>query len=70
MRTLANSEDTDEMHHDAAFHQRLHCLQKQKRSSEKELSNLEIITFNPLLYIIDHPKFIVSSQQKEQSIDA
>ena len=24
--TLANSEDPDEMQHDAAFHQGLHCL--------------------------------------------
>ena len=26
MGTLANSEDPDEMLHDAAFHQGLHCL--------------------------------------------
>ena len=26
--TLANSEDTDEMPHNAAFHQGLHCLQR------------------------------------------
>ena len=26
MGTLANSEDTDEMQHNAAFHQVLHCL--------------------------------------------
>ena len=26
MGTFANSEDPDEMQHNAAFHQRLHCL--------------------------------------------
>ena len=36
MRTLANSEDPDEMPHDVAFHQDLHCLLKQKQSSEKK----------------------------------
>ena len=28
MSTFANSEDPDEMQHDAAFHLGLHCLQK------------------------------------------
>ena len=28
IRTLENSEDSDEMPHDAAFHQGLHCLLK------------------------------------------
>ena len=31
-----NSEDPDEMLHDAAFHLGLHCLLKQKRSSGKK----------------------------------
>ena len=35
MRTLANSEDPDEMPHHAAFHLGLHYLLRQKRSSEK-----------------------------------
>ena len=35
MNTLANSEDPDEMPHKVAFHQGLHCLLRQKRSSEK-----------------------------------
>ena len=35
--TLANSEDPDEMPHDIAFHQGLHCLQRQEQSSKKEL---------------------------------
>ena len=36
MDTLANSEDPDEMSHNAAFHQGLHCLLRQNQSSEKE----------------------------------
>ena len=40
MRTLANSEDPDEMLHNAAFHQGLHFLLRQKRSSEKEIQFL------------------------------
>ena len=47
MRTSAKSEDSDEMPHNAAFHQGLHCLLSQKGSSEKELQfHLEIITGN------------------------
>ena len=36
MGTLANSEDPDEMPHNAAFHQGLYYLLIPKRSSEKE----------------------------------
>ena len=35
MGTFTNSEDPDEMPHNAAFHQGLHCLLKQIRFSEK-----------------------------------
>ena len=31
MSTLANSEDPDEMPQKAAFHQGLHCLQRQEQ---------------------------------------
>ena len=34
--TLANSVDPDEMPHNVAFHQGLHCLLRQSPSSEKE----------------------------------
>ena len=37
MSTFANSEDPDEMQHDAAFHQGLHCLLTEKRSSDKRI---------------------------------
>ena len=51
MSTLANSEDRDEMPHDAAFHQGLHCLLRQEHSSEKKLQfHLEIIICNPLIF--------------------
>ena len=33
MGTLANSEDPDEMQHNAAFHQGLHCLLRRKQFS-------------------------------------
>ena len=52
--TLANSEDPDEMPHNAALHQGLHCLLRQNRSSEKEIKYIsEIITCGPSLYTTD-----------------
>ena len=36
MDTLANSEDPDKMQHNAAFHQSLRLLQRQKQHSETE----------------------------------
>ena len=48
MGSLANSEDPDEMQHNAAFHPGLHCLLRLKRSSEKTIEfNLKIITCDP-----------------------
>ena len=44
-------------------------LLKQKELAEKERKNyLQIITCDPLIYTMDHPKFIVS-HQKEESIN-
>ena len=58
MQILANSEDPDEMLHYVAFHQGLHCLLKW--SSETEIQfYLEIYNY---LYIVGHPKFIVSKR--------
>ena len=37
MCSLANGEDPAEMVHNAAFHQDLHCLLRQKQSSEGEI---------------------------------
>ena len=68
MLTLENSEDPDEMPHNTAFHQGLHNLLWQKLSSEKKyIFYLEIITCDPSLYTMDHPKFNLSNQ-KEESI--
>ena len=39
MGTLLNSEDPDEMPHNVAFHQGLHCLLRQNQSSEKEIKD-------------------------------
>ena len=36
MGTLANSEDPDEMQHNAAFHLGLHCLLRLKQPSQTE----------------------------------
>ena len=48
MGTLENSEDPDEMPHNAAFHQGLHCLQKIKIfKTEMQIHNLEISTCDP-----------------------
>ena len=35
MITIANSEDPDEMQHNAAFHQGLHCLQTILHTADK-----------------------------------
>ena len=40
MGTLAKSEDSDEMLHNSAFHQSLHCLLRLKQFSEAEISIL------------------------------
>ena len=59
---LANSENLDEMPHNAAFHQGLHCLLRQNRSSAKEIQYcLEIITCDPSVYTMDKHDFIVCS---------
>ena len=50
MNTLANSEDPDEMQHNAAFHQGLHCLLiilKQPSGTELHC-NLENSTCDPI----------------------
>ena len=61
MGTLANSEDPDEMLQIAAFHQGLHCFLRQSQSSEKEIQHMKIITFDPIIYTIDHPHLSVST---------
>ena len=61
MGTLANSEDPDEMQHNAAFHQGLHCLLKLKQPSGTEIHhNLEYSTCGPLKYTMGSPILIIS----------
>ena len=44
MGCLANNEDPDEMQHNAAFHQGLHCLLRLKQPSGTEIHrNLETL---------------------------
>ena len=58
MGTLANSEDPDEMQHNAAFHQGLHCLLRLKPNSRtKTHNNLENSTCDPLECKRDNPMF-------------
>ena len=59
--TLANSKDPDEMQHNAAFHQGLHCLLRLKQPSETALHhNLENSTCDHLKYTMGSPILIVS----------
>ena len=50
MGILENSEDPDEMPHNAAFHQGLHCLLRQNRSSEKEMQYYYALTLENMEY--------------------
>ena len=51
MGTLANSEDQDEMQHDAAFNQDLHSLLRLKQPSGTDIDlNLDNSTYDPLKY--------------------
>ena len=56
---MENSEDPDEMQHNAAFHQGLHCLLRLKQPSLTENHNLENSIFDPLKYTMGSPILIV-----------
>ena len=65
MGTLANSEAPDEMQHNAAFHEGLHCLLRLKYSSGTEVYNsLENSTCDPLKYTVDSLILIVSQRPR------
>ena len=49
----------DEMSCNAAFHQGLHCLQLCQGKISLHSIFLVIITWDPSIYTMDHPKFIV-----------
>ena len=59
----SNNEDPDKMLHNVTFHQGLHCLLRQKRSSGTEINlYLVILTCDPLICIMSHHKLIVLNQ--------
>ena len=59
MGTEANSEDPDEMQHDAAFHLGLHCLLRLKEHSETEIHHyIENSTCDPLNHTMGSPILI------------
>ena len=47
------------MLHNAAFHQGLHCLQRQNQSSEEEIQFKKNITCDPSIFKMDYPSCIV-----------
>ena len=53
MGNLANIVDPDEMPHDAAFQQGLHCLHIQRK--KYNISFYKVITCDPSIYTMDHP---------------
>ena len=65
MHPLANSEDPDEIPHNAAFHQGLHSLLRQEQSSEKEIQYfLEIITCDPQYIQWTIPSYLYQTRRK------
>ena len=59
--TLANSEYTVKMLHNAAFHQGLHCLLRLKQPTVTEIHHyVENSTCDPLNYTMGSPILIVS----------
>ena len=60
MGTMANSEYPEEMPNKVSFRQGLHCLQRQNRSSEKEIfKKICIKTCHPSIYTMHHTDFII-----------
>ena len=66
MGILVNSEDPDEMQHNAGFHQGQHCLLWLKQPSGTGIQhNLENSTCDPLKYKMGNPILIVSMYMGE-----
>ena len=68
MSSLSNSEDPDEMPHDAAFHQGLHCLLSQKQFLAKDIHfYVKNINCDPSIYVytMNHPQLTASNRKKE-----
>ena len=65
MGTLTNSEDPDEMQHNAAFHQGLHCLLRLKQPSGAEIHlDLESSTCDPLNQNGQHHTYCINMNGK------
>ena len=58
---LADSDEPDEMLHNAALHQGLHCLLRQSIFGERNTIFLEMIACDPLVDTMDHPDLTVST---------
>ena len=54
-------------HSDVAFHLGLHCMLRQRLSSEKEMQLIRNVLPVTPYYTMSHPKFILLNQ-KEESI--
>ena len=62
---LAGTWSKDEMSQNAAFHQGLHCLLRQKHLFGTEIRKyMEIISCDPSIDIMDRPELIVSNLWK------
>ena len=57
---LANSDDPDEMQHNAAFHQGLHCLLRLKHPLGTKYIEISKLTCDPFKYRKDKSMLIVS----------
>ena len=65
MRSLTNSEDSDEMLHNAAFHQSLHYLLGQKQSSGKEIHFIrKLLTLTPQYIQWTIPSLLYQTRRK------
>ena len=66
LMTPKKSENSDEMPQNEAFHQSIHCLllRTQKLFIERNIY-LGMITFDPLMFTMDLPKFVVSNQKEK-----
>ena len=58
---LANSEDPEEMSHNTAFHQGLHCMKRYKPIFMAKMQNLEISTCDTLKYKMGNTILILST---------
>ena len=65
---MANSEDPDEMQHNAAFNRGLHCLLRLKQPSLTEINHmLENSACDPLKYTMVSPILIRIQRVRERS---